>query len=280
MADSDIESNHEITVRPAKGWYQLRLGEVWEFRELMIFFVWRDLAVKYKQTFLGILWAIIQPLLTMVVFSVIFGKLAKLDSEGFPYEIFSYIGILPWQLFSSGVNNAAASVIGATNTISKTYFPRLILPIADVLGGVVDFSIAFVILLLMMLFWKISFTWRLIAIPFLLVYTIITALATGIWLSALNVKYRDLKFMTNFLLQFWQYATPVAYSSKLIPAEWLWLYRLNPMSLVIDGFRWALLGANIIVDASAYLSIGVVALLLISGVTYFQNLERTFVDIV
>ena len=280
MIESERVSNYEITVKPVKGWYQLRLGELWEFRELMFFLVWRDISVKYKQTALGIIWAIIQPLMAMVVFSVIFGKLAKLDSEGFPYEIFSYIGILPWQLFSSGVSSASASVVGANNTISKTYFPRLILPISDVLGGVVDFGISFVILIGMMIFWDISFTWRLLAIPLLLMYTLITALATGVWLAALNVKYRDIKFMVGFLMQFWQYATPVAYSSRLIPENWLWLYRLNPMSLVIDGFRWALLGREISLDFSVYLSIGVVFLLLVTGIIYFQHMERTFADIV
>lgn len=280
MIESESGSNYEITVKPVKGWYHLRLGELWEFRELMFFLVWRDISVKYKQTALGIIWAIIQPLMAMVVFSVIFGKLAKLDSEGFPYEIFSYIGILPWQLFSSGVSNASSSVVSANNTISKTYFPRLILPISDVLGGVVDFGISFVILIGMMFFWDISFTWRLLAIPLLLVYTLITALATGVWLAALNVKYRDIKFMVGFLMQFWQYATPVAYSSRLIPENWLWLYRLNPMSLVIDGFRWALLGRDISLDFSVYLSIGVVFLLLVTGIIYFQHMERTFADIV
>lgn len=276
--NKDVQET-EVTVRPVHGWFQLRLGEVWEFRELMYFIVWRNIAVKYKQTVMGVLWAIVQPLMAMVVFSIIFGKLAKLDSEGFPYEIFSYIGILPWQFFSSGVTGAASSIISSTSTISKTYFPRLILPIADIFGGIVDFAIAFVILLGMMVFYDIPFTWRVLTIPIWLGVAFVIALAFGLWLSALNVHFRDIKFLVSFIMQFWQYATPVAYSSTLIPGKWLWLYRLNPMATVIDGFRWAMLGSDLKDDWTVYISFGIVIVMLVSGLFYFQKMERNFADV-
>ena len=271
---------HEVTVRPVKGWLNLRLGEVWEFRELMYFLVWRGVAVKYKQTVLGVVWALLQPLMAMVVFSVIFGKLAKLDSQGFPYEIFSYIGILPWQFFSSGISNATSSIISANSTISKTYFPRLILPISEIAAGLVDFAIAFVILLGMMVYYQIPFSWRILTFPLWLGLAFLVALAIGLWLSSWSVKFRDVKFLTTFIMQFWQYATPVAYSSTLIPGKWLWLYRLNPMATVIDGFRWAFLGTDLKQDFTVFLSFGIVIFLFITGIIYFQNMERNFADVV
>jgi len=189
----------EVTVKPLTGWLNLRLQEVWEFRELMFFLIWRDIAVKYKQTVIGIVWAVVQPLMAMVVFSVIFGRLAKLDSQGFPYEIFSYVGILPWQFFSNGVGNSAGSIVSANSTITKTYFPRLILPIAEIASGLVDFGIAFVILLGMMMWYQIPFTWRMLTIPLLLGVSFMIALAIGLWLAAWNVKYRDVKILTGFI---------------------------------------------------------------------------------
>ena len=270
----------EVTVKPLTGWLNLRLQEVWEFRELMFFLIWRDIAVKYKQTVIGIVWAVVQPLMAMVVFSVIFGRLAKLDSQGFPYEIFSYVGILPWQFFSNGVGNSAGSIVSANSTITKTYFPRLILPIAEIASGLVDFGIAFVILLGMMMWYQIPFTWRMLTIPLLLGVSFMIALAIGLWLAAWNVKYRDVKILTGFILQFWQYATPVAYSSRLIPQKWLWLYRLNPMATIIDGFRWAVLGTEIKRDLTVTISFAVVIILFIGGVILFQNMERNFADVV
>ena len=280
MVEETNYHEYEVTVRPVKGFFNLNLGEVWEFRELMFFLVWRGVAVKYKQTVMGVLWAIIQPVMAMIVFSVIFGRLAKLDSQGFPYEIFSYIGILPWQFFSSGVSNAAGSIVSANTTITKTYFPRLILPIAEIAGGLVDYAIAFVILLGMMVYYQIPFTWRVLTMPIWLGLSFLIALAVGLWLASWNVKYRDVKFLTGFIMQFWQYATPVAYSSQLIPGKYLWLYRLNPMATVIDGYRWAFLGTDLKQDMTVYLSFAIVILLFIGGVIYFQNMERNFADVV
>jgi lipopolysaccharide transport system permease protein len=201
---------NEIIVEPPHGWLNLRLAEVWDFRELLFFLIWRDIAVRYKQTGLGVLWAIIQPVLTMVVFSIVFGRLAKLPSDGIPYPIFSYAAVLPWQLFSSGVSAATSCIVGNQNMISKTYFPRLILPISSVLTGLVDFGIAFLVLFGMMFYYQTPLTWRILALPAFILFAIVTALAAGLWLAALNVRFRDIKYVIPFLMQFWQYATPIA----------------------------------------------------------------------
>jgi lipopolysaccharide transport system permease protein len=270
----------EIVIEPPRGWFSLRLDELWNFRELLFFFIWRDITVRYKQTILGVAWAIIQPLLTMVVFSVIFGKLAKLPSDGIPYPIFSYTALLPWQLFSSAIGNASSSLVSNQNMITKTYFPRLILPMSSVLSGLVDFIIAFFILLGMMFFYKITFTLRILLLPAFTLLALITAMAAGMWLSAINVRYRDIKYVTPFLIQLWLYSTPIAYSISIIPEKWRILYGLNPMSSVVDGFRWAILGQSYSLGPMIIVSIVTVLVFFLSGLVYFQHMEQSFADLV
>jgi lipopolysaccharide transport system permease protein len=271
---------NEIIVEPTHGWFHLRLKELWDFRELLFFFTWRDIAVQYKQTVLGASWAIIQPVMTMIIFSIIFGRLAKLPSDGIPYPIFSYTALLPWQLFSSGVSSASMSLIGNQNMITKTYFPRLILLISTVVSGLVDFALSFLVLLVMMLFYKISFSWRILVLPLFILLALITALAVGMWLAVFNVRYRDVKYITSFLMQFWQYATPIAYSITLIPVQWRTIYGLNPMTGVIGGFRWAMLGQSFDLGPIVIASVVVVILLFLGGLVYFQGMEKTFADLV
>lgn len=280
MKKTTMASPNEIVVEPAHGWFQLRLKELWDFRELLFFFTWRDITVRYKQTVLGASWAIIQPVMTMLIFSIIFGRLAKLPSDGIPYPIFSYTALLPWQLFSSGVGNASASLVGNQNMITKTYFPRLILLISTVLSGLVDFALSFLVLLVMMVFYKISFSWRILALPVFILLALITALAVGMWLAVFNVRFRDVKYITSFLMQFWQYATPIAYSISLIPKQWRTLYGLNPMTGVIGGFRWAMLGQSFDLGPIVIMSVIVVIILFLGGLVYFQGMEKTFADLV
>ncbi|MDZ4160159.1 MAG: ABC transporter permease, partial [Anaerolineaceae bacterium] len=236
--------------------------------------------VRYKQTALGAAWAILQPLLTMVVFSVIFGRLAGLPSEGIPYPIFTYTALLPWQLFSHALSDSSNSLVGNERLITKVYFPRLVIPISSVLGGLVDFALAFVVLLGMMLFYGVQFTWRLLALPPLVLLAIITATAIGLWFSALNVQYRDVRYTVPFLTQLWMYATPIAYSSTIIPENWRWVLGLNPLAGVVEGFRWALLGRDMDASGLIVISIIIVLLLLFGGLVYFKRMEDTFADVI
>jgi lipopolysaccharide transport system permease protein len=280
MKKNTMTQMNEIVIEPPRGWFNLHLAELWDFRELLFFLIWRDIAVRYKQTILGVIWAIIPPVMTMVVFSVIFGKLAQLPSDGIPYPIFAYAALLPWQLFSKGVEGATGSIVGNQNMISKTYFPRMVLPISSVLSGLVDFGIAFVILLGMMIFYQIPFTWRILTLPAFIIFILFTAMSAGMWLATLNVRFRDIKYVTPFLMQFWQYATPIAYSSSLIPDQWRALYSLNPMVSVMDGFRWAMLGQSINLGPLFAVSVVVTVVLFLSGFFYFQRMEKTFADLV
>ncbi len=268
-----------LVIEPQRGWEALDLLDVWKYRELLYFLTWRDVKVRYKQTALGAAWAILQPVLTMLVFSIIFGQLAKLPSEGFPYPIFTYTALLPWQLFAFSLANSSNSLVGSQNLVSKVYFPRLVIPIAAVLPGLVDFAISFVVLAGMMAFYHVPLTMRTLALPIFLLLALLTALAVGIWLSALNVEYRDVRYVVPFLTMFWQYATPVAYSSTLIPAKWRLLYGLNPMTGVVEGFRWALLGKGD-VGGIIWVSVGIVAVLLASGLLYFKRMEASFADVI
>jgi lipopolysaccharide transport system permease protein len=270
----------ETIVEPPKGWLSLRLSELWEFRELLYFLSWRDIKVRYKQTVLGAAWAIIGPFTTMVLFSVIFGKFAQLPSEGVPYPIFSYAALLPWQLFSRAMGDASSSLLGNQNMISKIYFPRLFLPASSILSGMVDFGIAFVVLLVMMIFYRIAFTPRVLLVPLFVLLVVITAMAAGMWLSALTVRYRDFRYVTPFLIQILLYATPIAYSRTIIPQEWQLLYSLNPMAGVVDGFRWALLGQASQIGSLFFVSVAMVVLVFVTGLIYFQRMERTFADLV
>jgi lipopolysaccharide transport system permease protein len=273
-----VDYIHTI-IEPPKGWAALQLSEVWKFRELLLFLTWRDIKVRYKQTALGAAWAILQPVLTMIVFSIIFGGLAKLPSNGIPYPIFTFTALLPWQLFAFALTQSSNSLVGSQNLISKVYFPRLVVPFSSVLAGVVDFGIAFIVLIAMMIYFGIEITSTVLLLPVFLILALTSALAIGLWLSALNVKYRDIRYVIPFLTQFWMYATPIAYSSSLIPEKWHWLYSLNPMTGVVEGFRFAILGKSSLDVLSLCISAGMVIALLIAGLYYFKRMESSFADI-
>jgi len=267
-------------IEPASSWPALGLRELWEYRELLYFLTWRDIKVRYKQTALGAAWAVIQPFFLMVVFSLFFGRLAGVPSDGVPYPIFSFCGLLPWQLFANSLTQSSNSLVGSQNLITKVYFPRLVVPISAVLGGLVDFAISFVILLGMLFYYGIMPGWQIVALPGLIVLAVMTALAVGLWLSALNVQYRDVRYTINFLVQFWLFATPVAYPSSIVPEKWRAVYGLNPMVGVVDGFRWALLGRPQSPGVLVLVSTVVVLLLLGGGLYYFRRMEQQFADIV
>lgn len=274
------ENLQVTTIQPSRGWVKLDLKSLWEYRELLYFLVWRDVKVRYKQTALGILWAVLQPFLIMVVFSIFFGRLAGISSNGVPYPIFVYTGLLPWQLFAFSLTEAGNSLVSNQQLLKKIYFPRLVIPIAVVLAGLVDFCIAFVILIGMMLFYGIVPTMAILTLPLFILLAMATALAVGLWLSALNVQYRDVRYTIPFLTQFWFFATPIAYASNLVPAQWQVLYGLNPMAGVVEGFRWALLGQAGGTGSLIVLSGVIVIALLFSGLAYFRRMEKTFADVV
>lgn len=269
-----------VHIEPSKGWVSLRLGELFDYRELLYFLVWRDVKVRYKQTALGASWAIIQPFLTMVVFSLFFGKLAKIPSDGVPYPIFSFTALVPWTFFASSLTNASNSLVGSSNLLKKVYFPRLAIPIATVLSGLVDFGIAFSMLIAMMFWYGLVPTVNALWLPLFVLLALVTSLGVGLWLSAMNVQYRDVKYVVPFLTQFWLFATPVAYPTSLLTGKWRELYALNPMVGVVEGFRWALLGTrnrpNGIVAVSSISAL----VILITGAFYFRRMERTFADVV
>ncbi len=280
-SEAILHGNYAHTViLPPKGWAPLALGELWKFRELLFFLTWRDIKVRYKQTALGAAWAVLQPVLTMILFSVIFGGLAKLPSEGIPYPIFTFTALLPWQLFAFALTQSSNSLVGSQNLVSKVYFPRLVVPFSSVLAGVVDFAIAFVVLLGLMAFYDVRLTPAILLMPLFLLLALASALAVGLWLSALNVQYRDIRYVVPFLTQFWMYATPIAYSSSLIPEKWRWLYSLNPMTGVVEGFRLAILGKSSLDVISLSISAGMVVVLLIGGLYYFKRMESSFADII
>jgi lipopolysaccharide transport system permease protein len=268
-----------VRIQPSKGWVSLKLAELWEYRELLYFLSWREVKVKYKQTALGAAWAIIQPFFTMVVFSLFFGKLAKIPSDGLPYPIWSYAALLPWHYFAQSLTQASNSLVGNSNLIKKVYFPRLVVPISGVLSGVIDFAIAFVILLGMMAWYHVVPTWAVVLLPLFLLLALVTALGVSLWLSALNVEYRDFRYIVPFLTQFWMFATPVAYPSSLLPEPWRTVYGINPMVGVVEGFRWALLGTN---PPGPMLAVSVLVALaiLVSGAYYFRRMEKSFADVV
>lgn len=269
-----------IIIKPSRGWVALNLREIWEYRDLLYFLVWRDIKVRYKQTALGALWAIIQPFMAMVVFSIFFGGLAGVPSDGIPYPIFSFAALLPWQYFSNALNQSGNSLVANQQLITKVYFPRVIIPISSVLSGLVDFGIGFLMLLGMMLYYRIIPTVAVFLLPLFLLLAIATAFAVGLWLSALNVEYRDVRYTIPFLTQFWLFATPIAYSSTLIPEQWRMWYGLNPMAGVVEGFRWALLGKETNAGAVIIVSAVIVAILLVSGLVYFRRMEKNFADVI
>jgi lipopolysaccharide transport system permease protein len=273
------ESVQVIRIEPSKGWVALQLKELWAYRELLYFLIWRDVKVRYKQTALGAAWAIIQPVFTMIVFSLFFGRLAKIPSDGIPYPIFAYAALVPWTFFSHGLSQASNSLVGSSNLLKKVYFPRLSVPIASVLSGLIDFLIAFIVLLGMMLYYGIHPTLNMIWLPFLLLLTVITSLGVSLWLSALNVHFRDVRHVLPFLTQFWLFATPIAYPSSLLSEQWRTLYSINPMVGVVEGFRWALLGVETAPGPMLIVSSLVALALLVGGVFYFRRLEKTFADV-
>jgi len=267
-------------IHPSRGLVSLKLAELWEYRELLYFLTWRDIKVRYKQTAIGVAWAVIQPFFAMVIFSIFFGQLAKIPSDGIPYPIFAYCALLPWQLFSHALNESSNSLVANQGLITKVYFPRLIIPVAPVLAGLVDFGIAFLVLIGMMLYYGIMPTFAVFTIPLFLILAVATALSVGLWLSALNVEYRDVRYTIPFLTQFWLFATPVAYPSSLVPESWRALYGLNPMAGVVEGFRWALLGKAEGPGTLLVVSVMVVIILFIGGLYYFRRMEKTFADVV
>lgn len=267
-------------IRPPRGGTNLELRELWEYRELLFFFVWRDLKVRYKQTVLGAAWAVIQPFFTMIAFTLFFGRLGRMPAEGLPYPVFYFAALVPWTYFANAMTQATNTMVENQRVITKVYFPRLTLPLSAVLSGLLDFAIAFAVLIAMMLYYGISPTVAVLTLPLFLLLAIATAFAVGLWLSALNARYRDVRYLVPFLVQFGLFASPVVYPSSIIPQAWRWLYGLNPMAGTIDGFRWALTGRGApslpIVAASA---VGV-ALLLFGGLVYFRRTEGTLADIV
>jgi lipopolysaccharide transport system permease protein len=275
-----------VLIEPTRGWTSLRLGDVWEYRELLYFLVWRDVKVRYKQTALGAAWAILQPLMTMVVFTIFFGNLAGVGSDGLPYPIFSYAALLPWTFFAQGLSQSSDSLVASANLVRKVYFPRLVIPAASVLAGVVDFAIAFVVLFALMAYYGIWPSAAVIFLPLLLLLAFATALGVGMWLSALNVQYRDVKYVLPFFIQLWLFVTPVIYPASRVTTKLVqlglpaWIYGLNPMVGVVEGFRWSLLGVGTRPGPVILASAAVTAVLLISGAFYFRRMERTFADVV
>lgn len=273
-----------VRIRPTKGWASLQLRDLWEYRELLLFLTWRDIKVRYQQTILGVAWAIIQPVITMVVFSFFFGNLARLPSDGIPYPIFSYAALVPWSFFASSLTQASTGMVTHANLIKKVYFPRLAIPIARVMAGLVDFAISLVVLLIVMLVMGFRPTANFVWIPLFALLAVITALGVGLWFAAMNVQFRDIAYTVPFIVQFWMFATPIVYPSSLIAERygvfWQTIYGLNPMAGVVEGFRWALLGANTAPQPIVYVSALVAVLILVSGAFYFRRMERTFADVV
>jgi lipopolysaccharide transport system permease protein len=266
-------------IYPPSKWPSLDFCDLWEYRDLLYTLVWRDIKVRYKQTAIGAAWAILQPFLTMVVFTIFFGNLGKLPSDGIPYPLFTFVALLPWQLFSRAINDSGNSLVANQQLITKVYFPRLVIPLASLLSGLVDFAISFLILLGLMLYFGVVPTPAALTLPLFILLALVTALAVGLWLSALNVQYHDVRYTLPFLTQFWMFLTPIAYSSSLVPEKWRLLYSLNPMTGVVEGFRWALLGKQGVGPVVLVSTLMVLALL-IGGLLYFRRMEDNFADVI
>ncbi len=271
-------------LRPTKGLAALNLKDLWDYRELIYFLTWRDLKVRYKQTLLGFTWVILQPVINMVVFTVLFGQLLQVPTDGIPYPIFSFAALLPWLYFASSLTRSSTTLVGSANLISKVYFPRMVIPIAGVLSGLVDFLVSLIVLIGMMLAFKIIPTFNLLLLPVFLFLALLTALGFGLWLSALNVRFRDINHLVPFIIEIWKYATPVIYGSTLIPERFRFILGLNPMTGVVEGFRWAILGSKYVENFDPgplfIFSITITIVVLISGIIFFKNTERTFADII
>jgi lipopolysaccharide transport system permease protein len=280
VAAAAVPDEHYLRIEPSSGWVSLRLQELWEYRELLYFLIWRDVKVRYKQTLLGAGWAIIQPVFTMLVFSLFFGRLAKVPSDGIPYPLFSYTALVPWTFFAQGLAQSSDSLVGSSNLIKKIYFPRLAIPVGTVCAGMIDFALAFGVLILLSLSYGIRPTVNVLWLPLFVLLALVTALGVGLWLSAFNVKYRDVKYVVPFFTQIWMFATPIAYPSSLLSGKWRIVYGLNPMAGVVEAFRWALLGAKTAPTAMIALSWLAALVILVSGAYYFRRMEKSFADVV
>lgn len=269
-----------LIIRPSKGWISLRLRDIWEFRELLYFLVWRDLKVRYKQTILGVVWVVLQPVMTMLVFSIFFGRLIGVPTDGIPYPIFSITALIPWQFFANSITVSGNSLVVNQHLITKIYFPRLIIPIAAVFSGLIDFAVAFGVMIVILVMYGITPTATVLALPFFLLLVISLTLAVGLWLSALNVQYRDVQHTIPFLVQFWFFGSPIVYSSNLVPETWRAWYALNPVVGIVEGFRWALVGKPGEIGTLVVVSTLVIVVLLIGGLVYFRRVEKIFPDVV
>jgi lipopolysaccharide transport system permease protein len=286
MSETSIEvtktptASETLVLKPSKGWVSLQLGDLWRYRELIFFLTWRDVLVRYKQTLLGAAWAIIQPVMQMLVFNFLFGNVAEIPTGDIPRPVFTFAALLPWNLFAKALGDASRSLVSSASMITKVYFPRLVIPLASTLSGVVDFAIAFLILAGMMFYYKVPLTGQVWAVPLFILLTLVAALGVGLWFSAWNLHYRDVRYLLPFLTQFWLFATPIAYPLSEIPVELKVLYSVNPMVGVVEGFRWALVDGPPVEPVVLILSVSVSLLMLVSGLFYFKRMERTFADMV
>jgi lipopolysaccharide transport system permease protein len=271
---------HRIRIQPSSGWGSLNLGELWAHRELVYFLTWRDVKVRYKQTALGAIWAIIQPIMTMAVFALFFGRLAKVPSDGVPYPLFAFTALVPWMFFSNGLTQASNSLVHNANLLTKVYFPRLAIPISTVMAGALDFVLSFLVLVAFVAYYGITPTANVVWLPLFALLALVTSLGVGLWAAAINVQFRDVRYTIPFLTQFWMFGTPVAYPSSLLPEPWRTVFGINPMVGVVEGFRWSLVGAKTAPGPIIALSSLVAVALLVSGAYYFRRMERTFADIV
>ncbi|NDJ78822.1 MAG: ABC transporter permease [Chloroflexi bacterium] len=281
QASPPIKEVVHTQITPSRGWVSLQLNELWKYRELLYFLTWRDVKVRYKQTVLGAAWAIIQPFFTMIVFSLFFGQLAGIEADGgVPYPVATYTALVPWTFFANGLSQSSNSLVSSANLLKKIYFPRLVIPVSSVISGLVDFVLAFIVLMIMMLVYGIVPTINILFLPFFLLLAFTTALGVGLWLSAMNVQFRDVRYTIPFLTQFWLFATPIAYPSSLLDEPWRTIYGINPMAGVVEGFRWALLGTDTSPGPMIFVSLATAITLLVSGAFYFRRMEKTFADVV
>ena len=277
----DVSVEWTRVIRPKRGFVAVDFGELWRFRELLVFLMWRNILIRYKQTVIGVAWALVQPVLTMVVFTVVFGRIAKLPSGGAPYAVLTFAAVIPWQFFSNGMSAGSNSVVAAANMVRKVYFPRLFIPLSDCLSGSMDFAISLGLLIGLMVWYDVAVTWNLLLLPLFAFMALLTALGASLWFSALNVKYRDVKYIVPFLIQAGMYVSPVGFMSAIVPEGWRFWYHLNPLVGVIDGFRWAVLGPTFAPDWRGFaLSMLVTVSILVSGLFYFRRTERTFADVI
>jgi len=273
-----------VIIQPTRGWAALQLRQIWQYHELLYFLVWRDVKIRYKQTALGVMWIVLQPIISMIVFSGLFGALLNVPTGTTPYPLFVYAGLVPWNYFAGSLSRSSTGLVDNANLITKVYFPRVIVPLSGVLAGLIDFGVSISVLALLMLVYHVQLTFAILLLPAFLLLAMATALGFGLWLSALNVRYRDIKQLMPFVVQIWMYVTPVVYGATLIPEKYRWLLALNPMTIVVEGFRWTLLGTSSSFEQVSWgivvISLIVVGATLISGIVYFRNTERTFADIV